>query len=156
MHLRVGELKENEGDIIAAINLYLKGNIPAKAARLIMKSLPSKASVPNPSLLNNNNNNNGNTTSVSASSSSSSTSSLVSSSSTSSLVSSSSSSSSSQANGSSGRSNVMFEPALLEQVRLSLSLCISLYLSCFSCISEHFEMFFPIEFNLSLSQCVEG
>jgi len=38
-----GELKEREGDVIAAIHLYLRGSLPAKAARLIMACTPSQS-----------------------------------------------------------------------------------------------------------------
>ena len=31
---RAGELKEQEGDYMAAINLYMKAGMPARAARL--------------------------------------------------------------------------------------------------------------------------
>lgn len=33
---KAGELKETEGDLVAAIQLYLKAGMPARAARLVI------------------------------------------------------------------------------------------------------------------------
>jgi intraflagellar transport protein 172 len=33
---KAGQVKEKEGDILGAINLYLKANLPAKASKLIV------------------------------------------------------------------------------------------------------------------------
>ena len=33
---KAGELREREGDLNSAVSLYLKGNLPAKAAQLVL------------------------------------------------------------------------------------------------------------------------
>lgn len=43
---KAGEIKEKEGDYLAAIDLYLKANLPAKAARVVTEQEVRQSSMP--------------------------------------------------------------------------------------------------------------